>query len=55
LTDHTFQENRSDAELLHVLSAGKDGHMPSFDQLLSDHERLAVVSYVRSLDDPSPP
>jgi mono/diheme cytochrome c family protein len=50
LTDPAFQADRSDEELVHVLSEGKDRHMPAFEEVLSPSERRAVIQHIRRLD-----
>lgn len=45
--DAAFQASRSDADLKHVIRAGK-GQMPAFGPLFDDDQLTLLVAYVRS-------
>jgi mono/diheme cytochrome c family protein len=54
LTDPLFQSSRTDAELLFSLRNGK-GNMPPFGMILSDDKLREVLTYVRTLSQPTAP
>lgn len=48
-TNQSILPVRSDHELVQIVTLGSSNVMPAFDQALSDGDRAAVVSYIRSL------
>lgn len=51
LSDRTWQDKRSDAEILHAIDKGP-GAMPAYRESLTEEQRAALVQVVRALGHP---